>query len=135
MTTCPVAAELAAHDEIVALALEERRRAQMVETGNVQKDAPFKFGEIIFDYSLRSTDAPNGAEAVVIGLPSKNASQAMGGRLDGAKSHVHVWIKYLGGLRAWKKWTDVGRAQPVDELRFTNLHCAGQGLCLRHTRR
>ena len=107
-----LAAELAAHDEAVAIAMEEKRRALMFETANVQKDVPFKIGDVVFDYSLRSTDDPHGAEAVVIGLPSKNASQAMGDRVDGAKSYV--WIKYAGDLRAWKKWIDVGPAQPAE---------------------
>ena len=105
-----LAAELAAHDEAVAIAMEEKRRAAMFEKANVQKDVPFKIGEVVFDYSLRSTDDPHGAEAVVIGLPSKRASQAMGDRVGGAKSHV--WIKYAGGLRAWKKWIDVVSARP-----------------------
>ena len=53
--------------------MEEKRRALMFETVNVQKDVPFKIGDVVFDYSLCSTDDPHGAEAVVIGLPSKKA--------------------------------------------------------------
>ena len=37
-----LAAELAAHDEAVAIAMEEKRRAAMFEKANVQKDVPFK---------------------------------------------------------------------------------------------
>ena len=44
-----LAAELAAHDEAVAIAMEEKRRAAMFEKANVQKDVPFKIGEVVFE--------------------------------------------------------------------------------------
>ena len=58
----------------------------MFNMGNVQKEAPFKLGEMVYDlYTLKSSDHPDGAEAKVIGLPSKKATQLLAnGSVDGA---------------------------------------------------
>ena len=48
-------AELAAFDAAKYERLELIRRATMFKSGNVQKDAPFKVGEAVFDYKLKSS--------------------------------------------------------------------------------
>lgn len=109
-TDVPLADQLAAEAEALAMEREVLRRTVMYEAKNVQKDAPYKVGDTVFDYTLKSSDDPDGAEAKVIGLPTKRASGVMAdGDTAGAKNYV--WIQYVGGLRAWKKWTDVGPAQ------------------------
>ena len=104
-------AELAAFDAAKYERLELIRRATMFKSGNVQKDAPFKVGEAVFDYKLKSSTNPQGAEAVVIGLPSKKPIAAMGDEIVGAKNYV--WIRYPSGLAQWVPWTQVGPAQPM----------------------
>ena len=52
-------AELAAFDASELFRLESIRRATMFKSDNVQKDAPFKVGETVFDYHLKSNVKPD----------------------------------------------------------------------------
>ena len=87
-----MALELLAADVLQAFEREELRRKLMVSHENFQKGCPFKLGETVIDHTLKSAEEPHGVTCVVIGLPLKRASSAMGeSRVEGAK--FYFWVK------------------------------------------